>query len=43
VPDVSKVNRLIGYAPKSSLEESLRTIIEDQRARLRETGVLTYA
>jgi UDP-glucose 4-epimerase len=43
VPDVSKLNRLIGYAPKISLEDSLHTIIEDQRARLRQTGVLAYA
>jgi UDP-glucose 4-epimerase len=43
VPDVSKLNRLIGYVPKISLEDSLHTIIEDQRARLRQTGVLTYA
>jgi UDP-glucose 4-epimerase len=43
VPDVSKLHRLIGYEPKFSLEESLHSIIEDQRARLRTTGVLTYA
>jgi UDP-glucose 4-epimerase len=43
VPDVSKLNRLTGYAPKVSLEDSLRSIIEDQRARLRGAGVLTFA
>jgi UDP-glucose 4-epimerase len=43
VPDVGKLNRLIGYEPKISLEESLQSIIEDQRARLRGTGVLTFA
>jgi UDP-glucose 4-epimerase len=43
VPDISKVNRLIGYTPKVSLEQSLASIIEDQRIRLREHGVLTYA
>ena len=43
VPDVSKLNRLIGYEPKISLEDSLQSIIEDQRARLRGTGVLTFA
>jgi hypothetical protein len=29
--------------PKVSLEESLARIIEDQRIRLREHGVLTHA
>ncbi|HEY1730589.1 MAG TPA: GDP-mannose 4,6-dehydratase [Terriglobales bacterium] len=43
VPDVGKLNRLIGYEPKISLEDSLQSIIEDQRARLRGTGVLTFA
>jgi UDP-glucose 4-epimerase len=43
VPDVTKLNRLIGYEPKISLEDSLQSIIEDQRARLRGTGVLTFA
>lgn len=43
VPDVSKLNRLIGYEPKISLEDSLQSIIEDQRARLRASGVLTFA
>jgi UDP-glucose 4-epimerase len=43
VPDISKVNRLTGYMPKVSLEESLASIIEDQRMRLREHGVLTHA
>ena len=43
VPDISKVNRLTGYMPKVSLEESLARIIEDQRIRLREHGVLTHA
>ena len=43
VPDVRKLNQLIGYQPKLSLEESLRSIIEDQRARLRRSGVPTFA
>ncbi len=43
VPDVGKLNRLIGYEPKISLEDALQSIIEDQRARLRGTGVLTFA
>lgn len=42
-PDIGKLNRLIGYEPKVSLEESLHSIIEDQRARLRMSGMLTYA
>ena len=42
-PDITKVNRLIGYEPKVSLEESLQSIIEDQRMRLGKSGVLTYA
>jgi UDP-glucose 4-epimerase len=43
VPDIGKVNRLIGYEPKVSLDEALRSIIEDQRARLHASGVLTFA
>jgi nucleoside-diphosphate-sugar epimerase len=43
VPDVSKLNRLTGYRPKVSLEDSLHSIIEDQRARLRVRGPLTSA
>ncbi len=43
VPDISKVNRLTGYMPKVSLEESLASSIADQRLRLREHGVLTHA
>ena len=42
-PDITKVNRLIGYEPKVSLEESLQSIIEDQRIRLGKSGVVTYA
>ncbi|MGC2109913.1 MAG: GDP-mannose 4,6-dehydratase [Candidatus Korobacteraceae bacterium] len=40
VPDITKVNKLIGYEPKVSLEAGLESIIEDQRARLRQRGVL---
>jgi len=40
VPDITKVNKLIGYEPKVSLEEGLESIIEDQRVRLRQRGVL---
>ena len=43
VPDVSKLNQLTGYRPKVSLENSLRSIIEDQRARLLARGPLTSA
>jgi UDP-glucose 4-epimerase len=43
VPDINKLNRLTGYTPKISLEESLQSIIDDARAQLRRTGVLTYA
>lgn len=31
VPDVSKLRRLIGFAPETSLDESLRRIIQSQR------------
>ncbi|MGB8886729.1 MAG: GDP-mannose 4,6-dehydratase [Candidatus Korobacteraceae bacterium] len=40
VPDITKVNKLIGYEPTVSLEAGLESIIEDQRARLRQHGVL---
>ena len=34
VPDISKINKLIGYAPKISLDEILTSIIEYHSARL---------
>lgn len=34
VPDLSKAARLIGYAPKCSLDETLREVIEFERGRL---------
>jgi len=34
VPDISKINKLIGYAPKISLDEILTSIIEYHNARL---------
>jgi UDP-glucose 4-epimerase len=43
VPDISKLNQLTGYLPKVSLEESLSSIIEDQRIRLCERGSLVNA
>ena len=39
VPDISKLTRLIGYHPRLSLEQTLASIIADQRSRLREHGV----
>jgi len=42
VPDITKVNKLIGYEPTVSLEAGLESIIEDQRARLRRSGVLVH-
>ena len=39
VPDITKLNRLIGYEPTVSLEAGLESIIEDQRARLQKLGV----
>ncbi len=39
VPDIAKLTRLIGYRPRLSLEQTLESIIADQRARLREHGV----
>jgi UDP-glucose 4-epimerase len=43
LPDIGKLNRLIGYEPKVSLDDALRNIIEDQMARLRSSGMLTFA
>jgi UDP-glucose 4-epimerase len=39
-PDITKLHQLTGYTPKVALEESLASIIEDHRMRLREHGVL---
>jgi UDP-glucose 4-epimerase len=43
VPDTTKLNRLTGYQTTVSLEETLTSIIEDQRFRLRKLGALAYA
>jgi UDP-glucose 4-epimerase len=43
VPDISKLAELIGYRPRVSLEETLESIIAEQRARLREHGVAVAA
>jgi UDP-glucose 4-epimerase len=40
VPDITKVNKLIGYEPTVSLEAGLESIVDDQRARLRKRGML---
>lgn len=34
VPDVSKLERAIGFRPKRALDEIIRDVIEDQRSRL---------
>src|SRR5215467_8498467 len=34
VPDIAKINRLLGYVPKISLDEILNSIIEYHRARM---------
>jgi UDP-glucose 4-epimerase len=43
VPDITKLNRLTGYLPQVALEASLASIIEDQKVRLAEHGVLMNA
>ncbi|NNG17969.1 MAG: NAD-dependent epimerase/dehydratase family protein [Gemmatimonadales bacterium] len=37
VPDVSKLERLIGFRPRTSLEEIVRDVVADQRSRLAAT------
>jgi UDP-glucose 4-epimerase len=39
VPDVSKLERVTGFRPRTSLEEIVRDVVADQRARLEATGV----
>jgi UDP-glucose 4-epimerase len=34
VPDISKINKLLGYTPKISLDDTLTSIIEYHRARI---------
>jgi UDP-glucose 4-epimerase len=34
VPDVTKLHRVTGFRPETSLEEIVRDVVEDQRARL---------
>ena len=37
-PDLSKIQRLIGYEPKFSLEQTLRQVIDYEKARVAEAG-----
>ena len=34
VPDISKINRLVGYTPKFTLDEILNSVIDYRRAKL---------
>jgi UDP-glucose 4-epimerase len=34
VPDISKINKLIGYKPKITLDEILADVIQYQRAKV---------
>jgi UDP-glucose 4-epimerase len=36
VPDISKINRLIGYEPKIPLDETLKSVIDYQQSKLQE-------
>ena len=38
VPDLTKINRLIGYAPSFTLEEILSSVIAEQDTRIRKTA-----
>lgn len=38
VPDVTKLERVTGFRPRTSLEVIIRDVVEDQRARLAGTG-----
>lgn len=38
VPDVSKLERVTGFSPKTSLEVIIRDVVEDQRTRLAAAG-----
>ena len=33
VPDISKIQSLVGFAPKMGLDDIIRTVIEHMRAR----------
>ena len=34
VPDVTKLERVTGFRPRTSLEEIIRDVVADQRARM---------
>jgi UDP-glucose 4-epimerase len=36
VPDISKINKLIGYEPKITLDETLKSVIDYQQSKLQE-------
>jgi UDP-glucose 4-epimerase len=36
VPDISKINKLVGYEPKITLDETLKSVIDYQQAKLQE-------
>lgn len=36
VPDISKIHRLVGYEPKISLDETLKSVIDYQKLKLQE-------
>jgi UDP-glucose 4-epimerase len=36
VPDIGKINRLVGYEPKISLDETLKSVIDYQKLKLQE-------
>ena len=38
VPDVTKLERVTGFRPSTSLDVIIRDVLEDQRARLEGTG-----
>ena len=39
VPDLTKINRLVGYAPTVGLDQILRAVIEERRGALLPQGV----
>ena len=41
VPDVSRLERLTGFRPRTSLDEIIRDVVDDQRTRLPATGFAT--
>ncbi|MGQ0646179.1 MAG: NAD-dependent epimerase/dehydratase family protein [Gemmatimonadaceae bacterium] len=43
VPDVSKLERTIGFRPRTPLDEIIRDVVEDQRGRVNGSPLLTGA